>query len=975
MLSTKTYTCGICITKPDQLSHHKSHVETQKHQDKRELFELKLGHLTQDELVDKYMSNNVKDIVLKMETIVNEPEKMNNKQSTDNTTNNTIFREMDECTMISNKEALRDKIHEIHNYLRNNGAGYGMNALKVFNIIYGLKKIEENKLLDKVKLKRPECEFSHLLQLANDNKDEELAYCIYNPVLDSIAEQIRELLFYEIPRNMKGATLSYLVKEIDKITILEKKCNVQLSGKIYEYFIGRDESAISELGAYFTDRHIVEYIYNKLNPKLTKDGTIKTMIDMFGGSGGFTTGYINYLIKHNPKKINWETEINKISHFDINEDVIKSAGLEFFCLTGQFPNMTKCLRFCNAFTSEFTDKYDYIVTNPPYGGDKVSKSTNRIKRDKIKKYILEELKTSTDKKTIEKREKQLAHIAELEKEEKKYDRKNKVTIDGCSALIQKYAKEHGLSGNDKECASLVLMMSLLAKNGICVGVLKEGVFFNKIYSKLRACLIKNFNVREVISVSADQFENTKTKTSIIFFDNTSEKTTCVRFSELIIERCDKDEFEEINDTIVLKSSKGDIIDLKDKLISTATFDDIMADELHTLNGKNYVKKNIHYNGNYKMVKLVDICTLLPKSKRKASYGQQTGKYNFITSSNKIQRCNTNDYEKKCIIIGTGGNSCIHIDENFSCSGDTFVIEPKNIDIKYIYYSLLIMWNTLKDKMHGSTIEHLDQSTILNFQIPIPKSDKLLKDWVDKISKPFDAKNQLQQKLHEREKYVMDNIKEICENEECDEVKLDDLCKIKFGTRITRENPEKGDVPVFGGGDITFYTNKHNNRDAGTLIVSRYAISCNCVRIIPYNFYLNDSGLSLECKKEIYQRYVNYYFLTDAQQKYIYSNCTMGSIQKNLSMNLFKRIEIPIPKDKKLLSKLDKQFIEIENLRKQIDDAEALYKQYINELTHDIQLTEDVQTTESVDVESDEQPTEELKKPVKKQVSNKKPKVV
>ena len=38
---------------------------------------------------------------------------------------------------ISNREALRDKIHEIHNFLRNSGAGYGMNALKVFNFLYG----------------------------------------------------------------------------------------------------------------------------------------------------------------------------------------------------------------------------------------------------------------------------------------------------------------------------------------------------------------------------------------------------------------------------------------------------------------------------------------------------------------------------------------------------------------------------------------------------------------------------------------------------------------------------------------------------------------------------------------------------------------------------------------------------------------------------------------------------------------------
>ena len=50
-----------------------------------------------------------------------------------------------EAEVYLTKEALKDKIHEIHNYLRNNGAGYGMNALKVFNILYGLKKLEEKK--------------------------------------------------------------------------------------------------------------------------------------------------------------------------------------------------------------------------------------------------------------------------------------------------------------------------------------------------------------------------------------------------------------------------------------------------------------------------------------------------------------------------------------------------------------------------------------------------------------------------------------------------------------------------------------------------------------------------------------------------------------------------------------------------------------------------------------------------------------
>lgn len=211
-----------------------------------------------------------------------------------------------------------------------------MNALKVFNILYGLKKIEENNLIDKVNLKRPECEFSYLKKYSQKNGDEKLASLIYNEVLDSIkASKIEYLLFYEIPRTMKSYTFNHLIQEIDKITEIEKKCNVLLSGKIYEYFIGRDETAISELGAYFTDRHITDFIYNKIKPSLNENNTIKSMIDMFGGSGGFTTGYINYIVKNYFNKVNWKKEINNVHHYDMNEDVIKSAGLEFFCLTGE----------------------------------------------------------------------------------------------------------------------------------------------------------------------------------------------------------------------------------------------------------------------------------------------------------------------------------------------------------------------------------------------------------------------------------------------------------------------------------------------------------------------------------------------------------------------------------------------------------------------------------------------------------------
>ena len=117
------------------------------------------------------------------------------------------------------------------------------------------------------------------------------------------------------------------------------------------------------------------------------DGSINSMIDMFGGSGGFTTGYINYLNdKYND--IDWKDNINKIYHFDMNEDVVKSAGLEFFCLTGVLPNMKNNLKYKNSFVDEFSNKkFMNVITNPPYGGDKLIQSDSCIKRKKVKNVL------------------------------------------------------------------------------------------------------------------------------------------------------------------------------------------------------------------------------------------------------------------------------------------------------------------------------------------------------------------------------------------------------------------------------------------------------------------------------------------------------------------------------------------------------------------------------------------------------------
>ena len=957
MLKNKNYICEICKTKPDQLSHHKTHLETLKHKDKKELFELKLSKLSLDELLKLYNTIDISVIVNENETntyiSIDSNKKLNNNNKEINNNSKEMSdddkHKIEQSNNVSNKEALKDKIHEIHNYLRNNGAGYGMNALKVFNLLYGLKKIEENKLLDKVNLKRPDCEFSYLLEKANENKESELGILIRKNVLDSINDSpIKNLLFYEIPKTMTGKTFSYLIKEINKITIIEKTCNVLLSGKIYEYFIGRDLSAISELGAYFTDRHIVDYIYKKLNPEINNDGSIDSMIDMFGGSGGFTTGYINYL-NNKYDNINWIDNLNKIYHFDMNEDVVKSAGLEFFCLTGILPNMNDNLKYKNSFTDEFNDKkFMNVITNPPYGGDKVVQSDAQIKRKKIKEYIKKELLILKDELQIKIRLRQIKKIEDQEKQDKKDSDKTKVSVNMCSQRIIKYAKDNKLTGNDKESSSLISIMDMVDVNGTAIGVLKEGVFFNKTYKDIRKCLVENFNVREIISVPQDQFENTSTKTSIVIFDNTKEKTTKVKFSELTVEKYTEDKFEEIGGEIVLIENKNDVCGISNIVISEATKDEILKNYICSLNGKDYNKREIVVGEGYELVKLGDICTFLPKSKRNASFGQLNGKYNFYTSSDKIQKCDIADYNEESIIIGDGGVANIKIDNIFSCSDHNYIINTKYN--KYIYYLISGNMNFLIDGFSGSVLKNLSKTYLQNLQIPIPKTKEKIKEWVDKLSKPYDKKNKNQEFIMKLEEQIKNKIKNIEDNEDCDEVELGSLIDSKIMPKFTvntNELDNNGSYPFYNkvGEPLGYHSNYNYDLEECILITKDGGsgpkiygdnIALGAVKIIKGKFVATYANFVLKVSKSSNLNYI-YYLLKNIKNQIMdlanYS-VKIGHIQYDKLM----KIKIRLPKDKKLIKELDSLFQEIEKLQTEMKEAELEYKKLIKELSEEAILT-------------------------------------
>jgi type I restriction-modification system DNA methylase subunit len=634
-------------------------------------------------------------------------------------------------TEIATREDLKEKIHDTHNFLRNNGVGYGMNALKVFNLFYGLAMIETNNLYEHIEL-NPECKFSRLLDLSKNEN-----YNIYNDIVRYqemlISSKANRFVLYAIPRNITNKTISYIIQEVDYLIKAASKIKVQLAGKLYEYFVGRDKSAISEMGAYFTDRHIIEFIYNQVAKIDIVENDIHTMIDPFGGSGGFTIGYINHLINSH-STIDWNKNLQKVYHVDMNDDVIKYAGLEFMCLTNYPPNMQHNIKCANTFTYEFERKFHYIITNPPYGGDKNVKSAKVSAREMLQNHIRKEIEKLEDNKDdnrelIIRRANQLSSLKILDSiDKRKYD-SSKTSVANSSAFIRDYANKYKLTGNDKEATSLILMMALLEDGGTAIGVLKEGVFFDKKYKGLRAHLLNNFNIKMIVSIPSDQFENTSTKTSIIRFDNKG-STKKIKFYNLIVEKYSDTMYaEDKNGNLYISEMKDTIKGCKKSLLSVATKEEILSTEECSLLGSEYVKEEIKALDGYIFIELDKLCEFLPKSNRAASFGSSKGDFPFYTSGKNIKYSDVADYKKLCIIIGTGGNSSIYISDSFSCSADNAIMKFHAENMTYYVYNYLKdnFDRLIRAEMIGTTIKHVSMKKLKRTKIMIPENKESMKD--------------------------------------------------------------------------------------------------------------------------------------------------------------------------------------------------------------------------------------------------------
>lgn len=153
-------------------------------------------------------------------------------------------------------------------------------------------------------------------------------------------------------------------------------------------------------------------------------------------------------------------------------------------------------------------------------------------------------------------------------------------------------------------------------------------------------------------------------------------------------------------------------------------------------------------------------------------------------------------------------------------------------------------------------------------------------------------------------------------------RLGDICTVNFGKRIVAKDTTPGPYKVYGGGGATFTTLNFNRENC--TIVSRFAMSSNCVRFVKGKFFLNDSGLTIETKID----YLTQGFI----DKFLWVNQPLifglgrGMAQKNLNVKALLEINVPVPPmevQEQIVAELDKINETIEDCRELLRNLDAL----------------------------------------------------
>lgn len=433
---------------------------------------------------------------------------------------------------------------------------------------------------------------------------------------------------------------------------------------------------------------------------------------------------------------------------------------------------------------------------------------------------------------------------------------------------------------NRNLVCLQYCMHILAPGGICSMVWVNGAECfgsNKSAKEVRKRLFTEFHFLGAIMIPGQKkvFEHAGIKPIVLTFRKPTDDDDVVTPSLKIYE-CD-----EACETIELvMEADAEKLEEKDYVISVDAY-------------KEREQLVVHEDAEIKT--LGEVCEFLPTNKIKTSEGKKSGEYKFYNSSqDAILYTDTPTIDKESVIIGNGGNANVHYDTKFTPSKHVTVCHVKDdavVSTKFIYYYLRYNIHVLDEISKGAALKWINKTNLSELQIPIPSLERQ-KEIIERIME-WEESLKVNEEAIKRAESDISRIasRSLSLGSNMETKTLGEVCEFKNGNRITKKDIQGGPYPVYGGGD-SHYNHEEFNRSGETLIISRFGVSPNCVRIVSGNIFLNDSAISLHSKECIDQDYLKYcvkYLL----EKSIYDTCR-GSAQKNINITDVMNLQIPVP---------------------------------------------------------------------------------
>ena len=755
------------------------------------------------------------------------------------------------------------------------------NVIKINDYDYDFDDDEEKEILFKLVL------FSNLNEEKEDNIKTNLKV-LWEKIL-SVHPSTNKIFKPDKSFDIKQqANYKNIIKELSKIDL--SNIDFDVLGNAYENVI-KDIMTGKVLGQFFTPSPVKKLMIDLIDPKLSDDGNIESCCDPTMGTGGFLIEYIKTIQKQAKTKnieLDWENIINKkIYGKEIESDTYQLAVSNMLISTGYMFNK---LKEGDSIRNPITKKFSSVLANPPFG-------IKGLKYDDITENRDEHFPIKTD--------------------------------NAVSLFIQ-------------------TIINMLKINGKCAVVLPDGQDLfskSKNYALIREYLMKTCDLKKIIYLPAGIFEHTSIKTCVFFFIKKKEGTDILK-TDIKVSKTQKEtgrtyKFSKTHQTTSVKFCDYNQITTEQHLLVDVPIDKI-ANNSYSLNYAEYMKdetEEIEYDEGV-VVKQLDHIFHITKGTLQSSKNVE-GEYTFITASDTNKTHNTFTHNCECVMLVGGAEGSLakaqYFKGKFIASDLLYILISKNqneINYKYIWYYL--NFNREKHLLDnticcGTPKKMISKERCSNIKIPIPSLErqqeivKYLDFIYEKTNKTSNDKitelKQLNEFCLNNQKIFGDNIMKT----------LGEVCSIDYGTRIVRKNNVEGEYPVYGSGRAMFSTNTFN-REGYNILIGRFALSLECVRFINEKIFLNDSGLSIKPKTDILlHKYIGYYLLHN--QSIIY-NCARGTAQKNLEMDIFKSIKIPIPsleRQQEIVEYCEYNDKLIKQLEKEIENNKNQAKLFINSI--------------------------------------------